>query len=754
MRSIFAIIKKDVLGYFDQPAAYIFLVIFVGVGSYLFFRTAITTAEASLRPLFGVMPFMLAVLVAASTMRLVAEEQRDGTLETLLTHPIKGWAVLMAKFLAGLIFVGIAIVGTVGIPLLLQTAGNLDDGQILAQYLGTFMLTGSFVSIGLFASSLTRNQIVAFILSLFIIMILIIAGLDVVVLAIPGVWGVLVQDLSPLTHFTEIARGVVGLRDFLYFVTLISTFLAATYLTIRAKSISHRSPLYRNLQLGVGGLVIVSVLVGWFGQSISGRVDFTEESLYTLSDEAKGILGGLDDYVTIKLFASKDPPPQVSLVSRDVQDFLREVKAASNGKIQVVTRHPDADEDAVSEAEQSFVPAIEFSDQSGTELSVKVGYLGIGMTYANRQEVIPIISQTEGLEFEIVSNIVRMTREEPKTLGFLIGHGEKFLDVDFTNIRPLLELYYNVVEVAEDNSAFLILDEIDVLVVPGARNGTPEHILAQIDDWIAKGGNSLWMVDTVRVDPAQFTGIFNIGSNAGYLRRFGVQIPYDVVFDMRSNEPIGMPTAFGIIPLRYPYWARVGALEEKISGGVSSVVLPWASSIEVIEPLDETAEIETIPLLETSEFAGLDESFFDLTPETPILAQVTEEDLAKRLMAVAITGTKCPPLVEECERDTENPFRMIISTNSDWMADGMLSQFREHVPLALNWIDWLMQEDTLATLRARGRSIRPLVFTSDTHLYLVQYGNIVGVPALFIVLGLVRFVMRRRLMRKVYQREG
>ena len=161
-----------------------------------------------------------------------------------------------------------------------------------------------------------------------------------------------------------------------------------------------------------------------------------------------------------------------------------------------------------------------------------------------------------------------------------------------------------------------------------------------------------------------------------------------------------------------------------------------------------------IPLLETSEFAGLDDSFFDLSPETPILSEIADEDLAKRLVAVAITGTKCPPLIEECERDTENPFRMIISTNSDWMADGMLSQFREHVPLAMNWIDWLMQEDTLATLRSRGRSIRPLVFTSDTHLYLVQYGNIVGVPAFFIILGLVRFVLRRKLTRKVYHREG
>ena len=236
MPSIYPLVKKDLKGYFDQPAGYILLVIFIGASSFLYFRTVFNTLEASLGPLFSVMPWMLAVFVAAATMRLVAEEQRDGTLETLLTQPIKVLTVLFAKLLSGFIFVSVGVLLTIAIPLTLQTAGDMDEGAIFAQYLGTLLLTASFVAIGLFTSSLTRNQIVAFMVGLTIMFVMMVGGLPLVTIALPSAAAVLVQDLSPLTHFSGISRGVLDLKDVVYFVALISTFLAATYLMIRARA--------------------------------------------------------------------------------------------------------------------------------------------------------------------------------------------------------------------------------------------------------------------------------------------------------------------------------------------------------------------------------------------------------------------------------------------------------------------------------------------------------------------------------------
>ena len=374
MSSIVAVVKKDLRGYFDQPTGYILLVIFVALISGLGFRELLVNPEASLRAIFAfLLPVLLALFVPAATMRLVSEEQRDGTLESLLTHPLKVWQVIAAKFIAGFSFVGVAVVATIGIPIGLQTAGNLDIGAVVAQYLGTFLMVASFVSIGLFTSSLTRNQMVSLIVGLFIVGALIIAGLPIITLAVPSRAAVLIQDLSPLTHFSSIARGVLDLRDILYFVALISTFLSATYLMIRGKSVSHRSPLYRNLQVGVGALVLISLLVGWFGSSIQGRIDLTERRLYTLDSATKDLLGGIDDLVRIKLFTSEDPPVQIALATRDVTDFVDDLSSAGGDKVWVEKIKADSSDDAAAKADESFVRPIAFNIASQGEFQVNLG---------------------------------------------------------------------------------------------------------------------------------------------------------------------------------------------------------------------------------------------------------------------------------------------------------------------------------------------------------------------------------------------
>ena len=754
MRSFIALVKKDLKGYFDQPTGYIFLIIFIGVVSYLYFQTVLTTGEASLRPLFGIMPWVLVFLVAASTMRLVAEEQRDGTLEILLTQPIRGWHILGAKFLSGVIFVGVGVAFTISIPLMLQTAGDLDEGAIIAQYLGTLLLVASFVAIGLFTSSLTRNQIVALILAVTLIMVLMLAGLPVITLALPSAAAVLVQDLSPLTHFSVIARGVLDLRDVLYFVALVTTFLSGTYLMIRGKSVSHHSPLYRNLQLGVGGLVIISVLVGWFGRSIEGRWDLTEQKLYTLSSATEELLSNLDDIVTIKMFASKDPPVQVAPRTREVNDFLDDLAAASNGRLRVLRRFPDEDEEAAVEAQRSFVPPVEFNLQSQGELQIKIGYLGLGMTYANRQEVVPFVSTLDGLEYQVVSAIYRMAQKDLKTIAFLYGHGERRRDAELQTFRNQLEINREVIEIEGDEMGLAELMVSDVLVVPGPNEWMSTRVHDAIDDYLADGGKALILIDPVKVDYQALRAEPNNFSLADYLERYGLRAYSDIVFDVLSNERVTFRSRFGPVTLPYPYWVRVPTAENIVSGGVGSVVFPWASSLEVIEPTGKTVEVEVTTLLKTGPTAGLDEEYRDISVQSPRTAGVSDEELGERLLAVAVTGTRCPALKIRCEKDPSKPFRMIVATDSDWISETMVGQFPEHTPLGVNWIDWLTQEDALATVRSKGTSLRQLLFTSKLHRNLIQYGSIIGLPALFVVAGMLRYLMRRNLTRKEYTREG
>ena len=758
MNPFISLVRKDLRGYFDQPTGYILLVMFVGVACYLFFFQApLSTQEASLRPMFDwILPWMLVVFVAASTMRLVAEEQRDGTLEILLTQPLRGWNVIISKFLAGLAFVYIGVLFTLGVPVALATAGDLDTGAIVAQYVGSLLLTASFVSIGLFASSLTRNQIVAFMVSLTITLVLMLGGATFVAVALPASVAVLVQDLSPITHFVAITRGVLDLRDVLYFGALISVFLVGTYLMIRGKSVSHRSPLYRNLQLGVAGLVVLSLLVGWFGRSIEGRWDLTENKLYTLSPATEELISGLDDIVTIKLFESKDPPVQIGPRTRAVRDLVGDLADKSDGKVRLVRIIADESEETEMEAEQSFVPAVPFNIETQGEFGVKLGYLGMGLTYSNKQEPIPYVQDLDGLEYQLASTIFRVIQRQPRKVGVLYGHGEKRRDAMLQSLRNRLEVHHEVTEITDEGEGLTPLDAlgIDVLIVAGPHEFMDRLVWDDIDTYLAAGGKVLILIDPVSIDSRLGTGVPNEYSMADYLEQYGIKARTNVVFDVGSNEQVTFQGRFGPVTLPFPYWIRVPAVEGRVSGGVQSAIFPWASSLELLpRPTEKTVEVEVTPLLETGPTAGLDYDFQDITPQSARLIDVPEDELGSRLLAVALTGSRCQPGKVTCEKDPDKPFRMIVASDSDWISEPMVARYPEHLVLGVNWIDWLMQEDALAVIRSKGASIRPLEFSSAAHVNLVRYGNIVGAPAVFVLLGVVRFFLRRNAMRKVYTRE-
>ena len=281
-----------------------------------------------------------------------------------------------------------------------------------------------------------------------------------------------------------------------------------------------------------------------------------------------------------------------------------------------------------------------------------------------------------------------------------------------------------------------------------------------IDEFLVRGGDALFLIDPVQVaqgeTEGQIVGDFNIWSNSMYLEIFGIQGGNDLVFDLRSNEPIpfNVPNRLGQVMLPYPYWVRPTKSDSpesrQVSGDVSPPVLPWASSIHVGESFDDTAEVEVTPLLETTVFGGVDTIYDDLSPQSPRLTQATDADLGPTQVAVAITGTRCPPLEPRCTKDMDAPFRFIVATDSDFLNDTVVNRYPENLDLVMNWIDWLSQEDSLASIRSKGVTIRYLLFNSDTHRNIVQYGNIFGVPIGIAILGILRFFLRRNKTRKVY----
>lgn len=234
MQQVIRICNKELKDYFLSPIAYIVISIFLLVTGWFFFTTFFYYNQADLRNFLGLLPITFSFLIPAVTMRLFSEEMNVGSYELLLTLPVTFKDILLGKFLAGVLFVAAALVPTLAYPICIAFMGQLDWGPVAGGYLGALLLGAAFVAVGLFSSSLTRNQIIAFIVGMAICFSLTL--IDKMLFFFPspllGVIGYLGADF----HFQNIAKGIVDSRDILYFLSIVFIGLYGTHLVMQEKS--------------------------------------------------------------------------------------------------------------------------------------------------------------------------------------------------------------------------------------------------------------------------------------------------------------------------------------------------------------------------------------------------------------------------------------------------------------------------------------------------------------------------------------
>ncbi len=230
-----AVMKKELKSYYNSTMGYIITVVFLGLTSWLFFKTFFLYGEATMRPYFNMLPVIFMLFMPAITMRQWAEERKLGTIEVLFTLPLKDLEILLGKYFASILFLVVILVLTLTIPISIALIGSPDPGEIISGYFGAILLGGAYLAIGLFASSLTSSQIVAFILGLLFSFVLFIVGESFVTVTLPPAIAPLVRYFGLGYHFDSIARGVIDLRDVLYYLTVIVTFLYLTYIVIKER---------------------------------------------------------------------------------------------------------------------------------------------------------------------------------------------------------------------------------------------------------------------------------------------------------------------------------------------------------------------------------------------------------------------------------------------------------------------------------------------------------------------------------------
>jgi ABC-2 type transport system permease protein len=238
---IATIMKRELAGYFATPVAYVFILIFLVLAAAFTFYLGgfYERGQADLAPFFNFHPWLYLFLIPAISMRLWAEERRSGTIELLLTQPVTLWQAVLGKFLAAWAFTAVALALTFPIWITVNYLGSPDNGVILAAYLGSLLMAGAFLAVGSCMSALTRNQVIAFILAAVVCFALLLAGFPLVLDAFrawaPQALVDAVASLSFLTHFEAIARGVLDLRDLLYFGLTMAFFLIATAIVLDAR---------------------------------------------------------------------------------------------------------------------------------------------------------------------------------------------------------------------------------------------------------------------------------------------------------------------------------------------------------------------------------------------------------------------------------------------------------------------------------------------------------------------------------------
>ncbi len=447
MRNMLTIFRRDFTAYFTSPIGYIFMIVFLLISVGLYMTTFFAYPMADMRNFFSNLPILLCIFIPAVTMRVWAEERKENTWEMLLTFPMRARELVLGKFFTTLVFYALTLLSTVTVPLMLISLGKPDLGATCGGYLGALLLGAFFLSIGIFFSGFCKDQIVAFVVTLLVCFGLFLAGTDFVAMQIdeffPGLGAWLSQTVGFIEHYSSFTRGVIEAGDVLYFLAWTMVFLALNMLYIEGRS---RPKARFSFAVTLTLCVAIGLAFNWLitGQSV-GRLDLTENKIYTVSQATKNILQSLKAPVQIKYYITpKDEmPASLATLEQDVQDKLEELKVASGGKLEYsvlnlraanVIAKPEVMGEEKKEEKKDDSKALEermldkgvapFSVQAMDEdqITQKLVYSSILVGYRDKpEEIIPqIVPQNlNELEYQLVNTIYKLTREKQPIIALV-----------------------------------------------------------------------------------------------------------------------------------------------------------------------------------------------------------------------------------------------------------------------------------------------------------------------------------------------
>ena len=510
----------------------------------------------------------------------------------------------------------------------------------------------------------------------------------------------------------------------------------------------------------LGSLVLVNLI----GLKLFRRLDLTEDRQFSLSSATISTLQGLTDPLTIRAYFTSDLPPPYSAHARYVRDLLEEYYARSSGKVRYEFVDPEAaetDEDkekkkdvkhdifgrpvrAQTSVERDLdalgIQPVQMQVNQGDKVEVKRAYMGIAVSYGGKQEAIPVVQDTAGLEYDLTTIVRKLASTSRPKIVMLSGHDSPDPEKELGRSMGLLRQLYDV-DMLDLATAKEVPADATALLVVGPRTALSEDEQKAIDAFVAKGGSAAFFLDAVKANLEDLNAEETAHGLGDLLKSYGVEIERGLVLDAQcASLTVQHQRGFLRIeePVHYPFIPQPKSLnaDNPLTRGLGSVVLPFVSPLKVAAP--QGSDVKTDVLVDSSQQSWVQSPPYDLNP----MRQWTREDVGEEgvhSLIVSVTGVMPSKFQAESTANAE-PARIVVAGGSGFMADRFFSPGNE--ALLLNVMDWLVRDDALLAIRTRGLRAAPLADVADSTRRSVKYANILGAPVLCILFGLMRW--RRR----------
>lgn len=732
--NIFTIAKKEFLSYINSGTAYILIVPFALISFFFYFRQAFVTSQATLRPFFDLLPYMLLFIAPAIAMRAFAQEQKNKTLEVLFAHPITELEIVLGKFFGCWSFFIFMLMTTLSLPITTLLFSKPDVGVIVGQYLGAIFIGGAFIAIGIAAATLVSSQISSFLTSVAVSFVLIILGFDIVLISLPSILSAFVSQLAILPHVSNISRGALDLRDLLYFITIIGIALTVAVIKLSARKIAENNVAKQKLYFALSLIVSFGIIANIFMYTYPLRLDLTINRLFTLSKGTQTILHNLPDIVTLTLYTSNNLPGSIENTVRQTKDILRDYQRLGKGKIKIIEKYPDINQIDKTSAANDGIQEVQFNTLSNNAFAVQAGYLGIALQYLDKKESIPFVQNTNDLEYQLTRLIHKMTAQQLPVLTLYTQPDLSYTgqQVSINALRDSLKNQYEIRDLPLDAPESSIAGK--AAVVYGLSKSMGATASAKIGKFISNGGNLLLLLDNHSINPQLGTApTYNVGLEDILAKDFGVTVNQDLVYDMRLNEIITLQAGGQQYLMPYPFWLKALPGESKsISlNNISSVTLAWPNSFSIASK--DNVDIET--LLKTSKNAGFQAGNFQIAPDKMDPENFKVDGVEKILGIYADNGIS----------------KVVVIGDSDFITDQFVQNAPENLRFAGILIDALAGDKMITSISLKTGDNPIYVFSDPNQARLVQILNMLGIPVLVGVLGGWWLWKRKKLYYRQYQ---